>query len=202
MSHPIILTALGGSGVPLFFQCSDCGALYHPANRGVAEQCCSAAAVNCIRPGCEQRREKGRTLCQAHGEEHRHERERALFDQAVTVTESEQVTNGDGDYWPDVDAYVDEQEPGTPAHYLWATKRVHLLVDADRIIQNIVENWWSCDDAESPELNGIKEFTTACLQFQSANAGAYLYEPDYTRKLRVDAVPLQDAELVNREEKP
>jgi hypothetical protein len=189
--NTIPLTALG-STIPLFYQCADCGAVYHPANRGVADQCCSPAMTRCVAEGCNIRRDKGKTFCATHCQEHIAKRAQARWDKAELVEVSEQVTNGDGDYWDSVESYRDELDVGTPAHFLWGVERVHLKVDADQVISRLVENWWNTDDCDSPDLSGVAEFTAACLQFQNANAHLYLYEPNYAQKLAVEAVPEDD----------
>ena len=187
----ITLTALG-STVPIFYQCADCGAVYHLTNKGIADQCCSPAMTRCAAEGCDARRAKDRAFCATHYQEHIKKREQDRWDKAELVEISEQVTNGDGDYWDSVERYRDDLDVGTPAHFLWGVERVHLKVDADKIIPSLVEDWWDTDEIESPDLSGVAEFSAACLQFQNANADLYLYEPNYAQKLAVEAVSEDD----------
>ena len=100
--NAFVITKLG-STEPLYYSCAECGALFHTNNKGVAEQCCSPAMTRCMLSGCQTKKEKGRNMCKKHGDEHtakvEAEVEAERWAKAETVTDYEQVTNGNGDYW-------------------------------------------------------------------------------------------------------
>jgi hypothetical protein len=185
--NAFIITKLGSIEL-LYYACAECGALFHANNKGAAEKCCSPSMTRCMVSGCEAKKEKDRNMCKRHGDEHTAKVEAERWAKAETVVEYEQVTNGAGDYWADLDDYREELEPGTPEHYLWSTRRVIPVVDAETILQNLAETWWPGED-DIPKINGEAEFVAACKALQDANQTSFLLEPDYTKKIYVPRTP-------------
>lgn len=109
-------------------------------------------------------------------------RERDRFDKAEKLTEWTGAVYDDGEYYPDLDTFLDGT--GEPPEYVWACTESP-LVHADvaditgRIYDEAYEGF-SLDD-----LNGEAELVAALDAFNAANAGLKLWEPDYTKAVLI-----------------
>lgn len=85
----------------------------------------------------------------------------------------------DGDrYFTDMEEVEDHYFDSPLPEYVWACKDIGVQkLDAEDVVQNIVENMW--ENADCGDLNGMVELDTACREFNAANESISVWEPDY-----------------------
>lgn len=123
-------------------------------------------------------------------------KEQSIFDKAIKLNADDEIVKSMGIYYSDQYGYnegyfTDWDEffdylYDTEIHpeYVWGTTECKISIDADNIIQNVVEDLWedARDNISLDDENELQEFLDKWCKKQS---GTTTYEVDYRYAIKV-----------------
>jgi len=161
-----------------FWECGKCARVWSEHEPYMSEKCC-ACDCGVVKKGitgeCDACHDKRVSINDAD-----------RLDNAVAVPAYKgPVTDGDGNYWPDLEEFCGHHEDvleGDLPKFLYCCDIMPIQLDADHILQNLEENI----GFEDPyKFDGVKEFHAAVDAFNKANEKNVYWEADYKHKTPV-----------------
>lgn len=89
-------------------------------------------------------------------------------------------------YYSSAEAIECDYLEGNEPEWIYVARKVAPpTLDAEEILQNLLENMGDSDGDLYDQLDGVKEFDAACKAFNEANKNVAWYEEDMKRMVRV-----------------
>ena len=173
---------LRANGAPVnVWMCQACGRVYMEKTAYISERCCICTECgkctyvpggnNFIKDWCK--------ACESKANDRYYANRMA---KAIELTDYKgPVVHGDR-YFGSVDEMIDDLEPDEIPEWVHTCDVIHPTLDADSIIQNLLEN---IDTEEPLELEGEDDFVKAVEAFNAANESVVYWEEDCEHKVRV-----------------
>ena len=123
-------------------------------------------------------------------------KEQVIFDKAIKLNADDEIVKNMGMYysdqygynegyftdWDELFDYLEDTE--NHPEYVWGTSERKISIDADHIIQNVVEDLWeeARDNISSDDENELQEFLDKWCEKQT---GTTIYEVDFKYAIKI-----------------